>query len=68
MTPEWIAADWGTSNVRFWAIGADGTVLGERTSADGMNSLAPSEYEAVLTQSCADWLKTAVIVVACGMV
>jgi 2-dehydro-3-deoxygalactonokinase len=68
MTPEWIAADWGTSNVRFWAIGADGTVLDERTSADGMNFLASSEYEAVLTQSCADWLKTAATVVACGMV
>lgn len=66
--PTWIAADWGTSNVRFWAVGADGTVLGERTSADGMGSLTPNDYESVLSQSCDDWLKTAKTVVACGMV
>ena len=66
--PTWIAADWGTSNVRFWAIGADGSVLGERTSADGMGSLVPSEYEGVLNQSCNEWLETATTVVACGMV
>ncbi|MEN8917012.1 MAG: 2-dehydro-3-deoxygalactonokinase [Octadecabacter sp.] len=66
--PAWIAADWGTSNVRFWAIGTDGSVLGERTSADGMGSLVASEYEGVLNQSCNEWLETATMVVACGMV
>lgn len=68
MTPNWIAADWGTSNVRFWAIGADGSVLGERTSDKGMGDLAPSEFEGVLVDVCAEWLDTADTVVACGMV
>lgn len=68
MTPRWIAADWGTSNVRFWAIGADGAVLGERTSPDGMGTLAPSEFEGVLSKTCDDWLTTAQTVIACGMV
>ena len=66
--PTWIAADWGTSNVRFWAMGEDGAVLGKRTSADGMWSLVSSEYEGVLNQSCNEWLETATTVVACGMV
>ncbi|MCF2871086.1 2-dehydro-3-deoxygalactonokinase [Octadecabacter sp. G9-8] len=68
MTPNWIAADWGTSNARFWAIGGDGTVLGERTSDKGMGTLDPSEFEGVLVDVCADWLETANTVVACGMV
>jgi len=68
MTPNWIAADWGTSNVRFWAIGADGSVIGERTSDQGMGALSQSEFEGVLVDVCADWLDTAHNVVACGMV
>lgn len=68
MTPEWIAADWGTSNLRLWAIGADGTVIGERTSNKGMGQLAPPEFEGALTELAADWLDTATTVVACGMV
>lgn len=68
MKPAWIAADWGTSNVRFWAISADGTVIDERASDKGMGGLKPTEFEAVLVDLCADWLKTAKTVVACGMV
>lgn len=68
MTPEWIAADWGTSNVRFWAIGVDGTVLDERKSDKGMGGLKPSEFEGVLVEVCGDWLNTASHIVACGMV
>lgn len=67
-TPTWIAADWGTSNARFWAIGADGTVLGERGSHKGMGQLQPAEFEDVLAEVCAEWLDTADTVVACGMV
>lgn len=68
MTPTWIAADWGTSNLRLWAIGADGSVLGERTSDKGMGVLAPSEFEDVLVSLAAEWLDTADTVVTCGMV
>lgn len=68
MTPEWIAADWGTSNLRLWAIGADGSVLGERTSDRGMGTLAPAEFEGTLIDLAADWLESAATVVACGMV
>ncbi len=68
MTPEWIAADWGTSNLRLWAIGKDGTVVGERTSEKGMGQLAPAQFEDALTELAADWLDHTSTVVACGMV
>ena len=68
MTPSWIAADWGTSNLRLWAIGADGAVIDMRTSDKGMGELTPSEFEGVLVDVAADWLNTADTVVACGMV
>jgi len=68
MTPDWIAADWGTTNARFWAMGADGTVLGARTSDKGMGGLTPSEFETVLVDVADDWLNTADTVVACGMI
>jgi len=66
--PDWIAADWGTSNLRLWAIGDDGSVLGERSSDKGMGQLAPDAFEAALVELAADWLDTADTVVACGMV
>ena len=68
MKPEWIAADWGTSNLRLWAIGADGSVLAARTSSRGMGQLASDEFENALINLAADWLDTADTVVACGMV
>ncbi len=68
MTPDWIAADWGTSNLRLWAIAKDGTVLGERTSDQGMGQLTPSAFEPTLTALAADWLDNTTTVVACGMV
>ncbi len=40
--------DWGTSSLRLWALDADGTVLAERRSAEGMATLAPGGFEAVL--------------------
>lgn len=68
MTPKWIAADWGTSNLRLWAMGADGAVLGERTSDRGMGALAPAEFELAFTDLADDWLDHTTQVVACGMV
>jgi 2-dehydro-3-deoxygalactonokinase len=45
--PEWIAVDWGTSNVRAWGIGPDGSTLFERASPEGMGKLGPTDYPAV---------------------
>ena len=43
-----VAGDWGTSSLRLWALAADGSVLAERRSAEGMATLAPGEFEGVL--------------------
>ncbi|MCW1919309.1 2-dehydro-3-deoxygalactonokinase [Rhodobacter sp. KR11] len=67
----WIAVDWGTSNLRAWAMGPDGpTAHGE--SPKGMGKLAPHEFEAALLELAEPWLapKDAgeTLVLACGMV
>ncbi len=69
ITAEWIAVDWGTSNLRLWAIGRSGEVLAERSSGDGMGTLAPSRFEPALLALCDDLLDPArrTEVLICGM-
>lgn len=64
----WIAADWGTTNLRLWAMrGAD--VVHHRTSANGMGALTRDQFAPVLATEIADWADWAgAPVVACGMV
>ncbi len=65
---DWIAVDWGTSNLRAWAMGADGGVLAEAASGEGMGKLAPDGFEPALLRLAGGWLgegETPVIV--CGM-
>ena len=47
MKPEWIAVDWGTSNLRVWAMGPDG-VLAEASSDAGMGTLSREGFEPAL--------------------
>lgn len=64
---NWIAVDWGTSNLRAWAMGADGpTAHGE--SPKGMGKLKPEEFEAALLELVEPWLSDKTLVLACGMV
>jgi 2-dehydro-3-deoxygalactonokinase len=67
MTPDWIAVDWGTSNLRAWAMGPAG-VLAHASSDDGMGKLAREDYEPALLRLIAPWLTTPVPIIACGMV
>lgn len=68
MTPDWIAVDWGTSNLRTWAMGPEG-VLASAGSDDGMGKLAKAEFEPALLRVVAPWLGDSVTpVIACGMV
>lgn len=70
ITPDWIAADWGTSRLRVWAIGDDGSVQAREESDRGMGALAPAEFEPALLDMIGGWLAPARVtpVVACGMV
>lgn len=66
---EWIAVDWGTSNMRAWAMGGGDTVLARASSAKGMGQLRPEEFEAALLETVGDWLgDRPTLVIACGMV
>ena len=65
---EWIAVDWGTSNLRAFAMRGE-TVLAEATSDHGMSRLEKPEFGPALMALIGDWLGEGVTdVVACGMV
>jgi 2-dehydro-3-deoxygalactonokinase len=65
---DWIAVDWGTSNLRAWAMGDRG-VQDQATSNEGMGSLTPDQFEAALLRLIEPWLGTTPLrVIACGMV
>ncbi len=68
--PDWIALDWGTTNVRAWALGRDGAVLATAQSSMGMGGLESHEFEAALLDLISAWLQPGrtLDVIACGMV
>ncbi len=67
--PAWIAVDWGTSNLRAWAMDSANTVLGEASSEDGMGTLARDGFEPALLRLITPWLSGGPVpVIACGMV
>jgi 2-dehydro-3-deoxygalactonokinase len=45
---EWVAVDWGTSNVRAWGIDSAGATVFSETSDQGMGRLGPGDYPGVL--------------------
>ena len=68
MPANWIAVDWGTSNLRAWSMGAQG-ILDHALSDQGMGKLTPEGFEPALLALITRWLgpgKT--VVLACGMV
>jgi 2-dehydro-3-deoxygalactonokinase len=66
---DWIAADWGTTNLRVWAMDRGGAVLARAESTDGMGGLERAGYEAALIRLVGAWLPQSqrVPVVVCGM-
>ena len=70
MQAEWVAVDWGTSNLRAWGIGGDGSIVFARQSDRGMGRLSPGEYPQTLTELVGNDVTAgngAVDVVICGM-
>jgi len=66
---EWFAVDWGTSNLRVWAMGAGGRVISQETSDKGMGVLRPDEFEPALLELIGDFLgEDPAEVLCCGMV
>jgi len=67
MKAEWIAADWGMSNLRVWAMnGPD--VVAEAASDAGGNVLDRDQFEGTLLTLVSDWIDGPVDLWACGMV
>ncbi|KFE36417.1 2-dehydro-3-deoxygalactonokinase [Thioclava atlantica] len=66
--PDWIAVDWGTSQLRAFAMSGE-RVLAEASSDEGMGRLAPDAFEPALLRLIEPWLGSGVTpVIACGMV
>lgn len=64
---EWVAVDWGTSNVRAWGLAADGTETFAAQSDKGMGKITPADYPAVLDELIADRAAPGADVLICGM-
>jgi 2-dehydro-3-deoxygalactonokinase len=66
---EWIAVDWGTTNLRAWAMQGE-QVLAAAAEPLGMGGLAKNQFEPALLKTVGGWLTEGSVtpVVACGMV
>lgn len=67
---NWIGLDWGTSNLRAFAVDEAGEIVDEKTSDRGMGRLEPQQFEPAMMELIAAWLEvdTQTPVFACGMV
>ncbi len=66
---EWVAVDWGTSNVRAWGLDENGAVQFARSSEQGMGRLERSQFPDALSALLGDALpaKVPIDVLICGM-
>lgn len=64
---DWIAVDWGTTNLRAYAM-QGATVIARASSDEGMGKLACDEFELALRRLTDDWDAGNAPVIACGMV
>ena len=66
----WIAVDWGSSNLRVWALDRRHKILDSFSSNDGMVSLETSDFEPLLLKQISNWVANDVNipVLCCGMV
>lgn len=64
---EWVAVDWGTSNVRAWGIASDGSHTFATQSDKGMGKIARADYPAVLAELVGENASSGAPVVICGM-
>lgn len=51
-----IAVDWGTSRLRAFRLGADGTVLDRVEAEEGISTVAAGGFPAVLERHCGAWM------------
>ncbi|OKH87161.1 2-keto-3-deoxy-galactonokinase [Thalassospira sp. TSL5-1] len=70
---DWVAVDWGTSNLRLWAMDANDAILARAESDLGLNKITDGGFETVLRDLIAGWLPDhlsqddRISVIICGM-
>lgn len=64
---EWVAVDWGTSNVRAWGMAADGTQTFASQSDRGMGKISRADYPAVLSELIGENAAGGTPAIICGM-
>ncbi|WP_168016026.1 2-dehydro-3-deoxygalactonokinase [Halomonas salinarum] len=67
---SWIAVDWGSSNLRAWALDDEDRIIAETSSQRGMLGLTPDEFEGALLDVIGNWLPAqgnGTEVLICGM-
>ena len=68
VTADWVALDWGTTNLRVWAMAQGGGILAQAMSDKGMGKLSRDGFEPALLDLIGGWTDGPITVVACGMV
>ena len=63
-----IVADWGTTNLRAWALDSHGTVVEQRSSARGLLAVEGGRFADALAEVCGGWLAGSIPVLLSGMV
>jgi 2-dehydro-3-deoxygalactonokinase len=53
-----IVADWGTTNLRAWALDAEGSVADRRDSPHGLLAVERGRFTEVLAEVASDWLSS----------
>jgi 2-dehydro-3-deoxygalactonokinase len=64
---EWVAVDWGTSNVRAWGIDAEGDISFATGSDKGMGRIGRADFPAVLDELIGALVEGRTDVLICGM-
>ena len=66
----WIAVDWGSSNLRVWALGKKNEILDSFSSNDGMLGLENGDFEPMLSEKISNWVAgdVNIPILCCGMV
>jgi 2-dehydro-3-deoxygalactonokinase len=66
--PQLVALDWGTSSLRAWLLGGDGTVLAEKSAPLGILKVPDGDFAAAFRTVCGDWLARPLPAIASGMI
>jgi 2-dehydro-3-deoxygalactonokinase len=70
VTVSLIGVDWGTTNLRAWLMDAEGSVLAEALSAEGLLNVVDGDFQGALHRAFGNWRERwpDAPVLLCGMV